>query len=142
MKHERLCGVLAALAIMLGGVADAYAYEGTFSSYLRNVVSYFTSRTWKDLNRTTNATAISFSGCHIQTGNREDFFSTGVTLKQSRGILPAKNMGTRSYPCARRTGNNGRARSWGRQAAGTYYFEIAWTPGGDSMSVNKVNVTW
>lgn len=142
MKYRRLCGVLVVVAMLFGVAVNAYAYEGTFNSYLGGVVGGFQSRKWKDLNRTANATTVAYTNCRIQTGNLENFFSTGVTLKQTRGILPAKNLGTKSYPCARKTGSNGDAKSWGRQSSGTYYFEVAWTPGNDRMSVSKVRVTW
>ena len=112
MKYRRLCGVLVVVAMLFGVAVNAYAYEGTFNSYLGGVVGGFQSRKWKDLNRTANATTVAYTNCRIQTGNLENFFSTGVTLKQTRGILPAKNLGTKSYPCARKTGSNGGAKSW------------------------------
>lgn len=127
MKHKiPSLAVAASLPLALFTAPIALA-EGSFSSTMANVAAGFDSREWQDKDSDTKGTSVSLRQC--TTSNGQNSFK--ITLYKGKGLF-SESRGGVTYHCA---GNTWQDYNWGRQAAGTYHFQVTLVGGSKSRNV-------
>ena len=118
-------------ALALSAAAPAFAYEGSWSSYITGGAVGFASRTWNDKNTTSNGTVIWESKCGPYSSGT---VVGSVTYTLWKDELFDVNKGSAIYSCA-----GYREYTFARQPSGWYFFRIA-AINGDTRSGLRVNV--
>lgn len=119
----------ALVAVLVGGgslVAAAPAMaEGSWSSSITNALTGFKSRSWQDSHKDKAATKTVLKTCSETWGSSKPVGSVTLNLFDERGLLPDKNMGSRTSNCG--------TFNWGEmQRPDRYHFKLSKVAGLDS----------
>ncbi|MBE3203809.1 MULTISPECIES: hypothetical protein [Parafrankia] len=137
---RRSAAVAAGVPVAIMGMGlPAYAYEGTFSSYIDDAVTGFESRWWQDNNSTNDDTIVTFKGCRVNN-NSTGGADAGIALRWSRPYLPDGEGSTVVLNCYDSDNYH-----WADPAATNYRFRLKTINGSDSgriLDVETVGVSW
>jgi hypothetical protein len=125
MRRSLTLGFLTSL-LLAGSAASAVAGTnatagiGGFDWYANGVSEGFESRTWYAATSGTSSTTL-YTCKSVYSGGR-----VGLTEYRDVSLAPDPAIGTISWACD----NNPYNHAWPSTSAGTYYWSVAYTPGG------------
>lgn len=130
MKLKKTRVAAGVMLASIGIAGPALAAEGSWTSSMSGVLTYFDSRTWTDHNSTTNSTNITLGYCYDDRGPSSPYTtSTQLQLtKEAPWYLPDENRGRKNFACDGRMYTN----AWGQQPSGNYHFTVQLINGCDS----------